>query len=629
MKRLLYVLLFAPVFLHAQTINITTPKDTICSGSFVHFKAVVSGITTPHFKWQINSSSAGTDSLGFTTHTLNDNDTVSCLLTNGAGDTVFAVSNKHVMTVEYMPVVSPITGNDSLVCVGATITLSDKTTGGLWQMSDTNYATVVTGIVTGVAGGTGGQGEPPTPDTILYIIANACGADTAEKVITVEGAPYAGTGLFVTNICVDQTVPADDLEENLYVRYGYVAFGMGFLTGIRVGRDYVYHVVANACGVDSSGDWVTVRDKSSITAIISPSQLCAGDSVALADSTNGSSPVWRTSSNIATVNKKGVITGHQPGIDTIILSVSNYCGITTKSTTINISPPGEIAGFIDSVCLGNSSALPHETTGGMWRSSNPAVATVDQSGNVHSVALGETIISYAYGSCTVSAKIKITPELPGITGDAVVCQGGTISLADDVDGGTWRTDTLSFAAVDSNGWVTGLSAGAQQITYQVSGCITTKEVRVERPNLISGPANVCVHGDITLDGIDHGKWTTPNSDIVSIDIYTGKVAGISEGFATITYTQNSGCIDTKFLTVTNCDEKISVFPNPAKKDLTLQVDSSFYFGFSMVNSTGQVMMQQSITGMFTHLDIQMLPPGIYLLTFFGYNDNYTAKFRKE
>lgn len=55
----------------------------------------------------------------------------------------------------------------STVCVGASTTLSDTTTGGTWSSSNTSIATIgSTGIVTGISSGT---------VTISYTVSNSCG----------------------------------------------------------------------------------------------------------------------------------------------------------------------------------------------------------------------------------------------------------------------------------------------------------------------------------------------------------------------------------------------------------------------------------------------------------------------
>ena len=57
------------------------------------------------------------------------------------------------MTVTVGPAPAPITGTKT-VCVGATTSLSDAATGGAWSSGDASIASVSSGTVTGMAGGT-------------------------------------------------------------------------------------------------------------------------------------------------------------------------------------------------------------------------------------------------------------------------------------------------------------------------------------------------------------------------------------------------------------------------------------------------------------------------------------------
>ena len=490
MKKILCILLFFPVCLHAQTINITTPTDTICSGSFVHFKATYTGVITPHFKWQINSTNTGTDSAGYTTHTLSNNDTVSCLLTNSLGDTIFAVSNNLIFTVQHMPVVSPIIGKDSIVCVGATITLSDSTAGGVWWDSS-GYATVSEGVVTAIF-----ATNYFHPDTIFYIKTNTCGADTSKKTIVVESMPYA-YGFYISNgsICIGETkTVTDDFYVALYSTFGYVSrwncpltvYDNTCIIGMKAGRDYVYSTATNACGTSTSGQWVIVTDKPAIT-FICPPEICLGDTVKIIDSSDGSPPAWHVDNYGATIYNNKVITGISPGLATITLSASNQCGTAFKTTSINILPPGQIK-VNDSICIGKSIALTDTTKGGTWKSNNHNVAVIDQS---------------------------------------------------------------------------------------------------------------------------------------------GIVTGISQGYTFITYTLPSGCLDTGIINVADCIYKTAVFPNPSKYEVTLQVDTSFFYAYSVMNSIGQVMLKKNVDGPITKINTQLFPPGVYMINFYGYYDVHSEKFLKE
>jgi hypothetical protein len=80
--------------------------------------------------------------------------------------------------------VTPIYG-DTIVCAGATITLTDATAGGTWVSDEPAIATVSsTGVVTGVASGL---------TLIDYIVPGSCGAAIASYYVSVTSGTSAGT----------------------------------------------------------------------------------------------------------------------------------------------------------------------------------------------------------------------------------------------------------------------------------------------------------------------------------------------------------------------------------------------------------------------------------------------------
>ena len=101
--------------------------------------------------------------------------------TNGCG------TSTTVVTVNNIP--APISG-PGVVCVGATITMGDVSTGGNWYSGDTSIATVdsVLGVVTGVLSGS---------TVITYT--NSCGTPST-KTITVDAPPGPITGTMFTCI---------------------------------------------------------------------------------------------------------------------------------------------------------------------------------------------------------------------------------------------------------------------------------------------------------------------------------------------------------------------------------------------------------------------------------------------
>jgi len=91
------------------------------------------------------------------------------------------------------------------------------------------------------------------------------------------------------------------------------------------------------------------------------------------------------------------------GTTTITYIVTQQCGMDTATTTVTVNPlpfAGPILGF-SQLCKDFSTTLSDTVLGGVWSSSNPAVAAVDSfSGVVTGIIGGTAIISYTYtNSC--------------------------------------------------------------------------------------------------------------------------------------------------------------------------------------------------------------------------------------
>lgn len=98
-----------------------------------------------------------------------------------------------------IPTVAPISGSNT-VCEGATLNLTNTTSGGTWSSSNTNIATVnSSGVVTGVLAGT-------VNISYTFTDVNGC-SNSAVKSITVNPTPNATiTVTGSLNICPGQTV---------------------------------------------------------------------------------------------------------------------------------------------------------------------------------------------------------------------------------------------------------------------------------------------------------------------------------------------------------------------------------------------------------------------------------------
>ena len=208
-------------------------------------------------------------------------------------------------------------------------------------------------------------------------------------------------------------------------------------------------------------------------------------------------------------------------------------------------------------CAGNTSTFTETTPGGVWSSSNAAIASVSSatgtSVTVTGVSAGVADISYTAAAGYFSfVTVTVSAGASPIAGTTTVCATQTSDLTDTASGGTWSSSAAGIASVSATGTITGVSAGSAVITYDLpSGCYVTVPVTVNPfPTPIAGPMSICGGSTTTLtDGVPGGTWASSNSSVATIDPSSGLISGLSAGTTTITYGFTGGCLKTTVVTV--------------------------------------------------------------------------------
>lgn len=229
-----------------------------------------------------------------------------------------------------------------------------------------------------------------------------------------------------------------------------------------------------------------------------------------------------------------------------------------------------------------------------WSSSNTAVATVDQNGNVSAIAAGTTTITVTTtdGNKTASCAVTVTaPAAPIDVNSISLKSATTISIGasetltvtyDPVDANTnkaltWSSSNTSVATVDENGKVTGVAAGTATITATTANgktatcTVTVQAVAVTGVTLSKTSVSLQIGGTETLTATiapadatnKNVTWESSNTAVATVS--NGQVKGIAAGSATITVKTVDG------EKTTTCSVTVTAAPPVPSTDLAVHV----------------------------------------------------------
>ncbi len=358
----------------------------------------------------------------------------------------------------------------------------------------------------------------------------------------------------------------------------------------------------------------------------------------LPETTTDKSVTWKSSDEtIATVDANGKVTAVAVGKATITAtaasSISAECAITVIET-----PPGGIV--IDKDALGITgdnlemrvgdvkaikvTVTPEATTDKAvtYSSENPAVASVDENGNVTALNLGTTTITIVAKSnpdvkSTINVTVVATPAGSIILNKTET----TLKATETVDlvatilpetttdkSVTWKSSDETIATVDANGKVTAVAVGKATITatattgIEATCAITVVATPAESIALNCEDATIRVNDTVVLNASIAPEqttdkivvWKSSDENIASVDA-NGVVRGLYSGVATITATAASGvsasCTVTVFpretapITVTRSNEKIIIMDGESA-EMSVNITGGYPEGLIFAWSNG-------------------------------------------
>ena len=203
---------------------------------------------------------------------------------------------------------------------------------------------------------------------------------------------------------------------------------------------------------------------------------------------------WSTNNkDVATVSNVGVVTAIAPGEARIAASAMGKSAVATITVTARVVASVVVTPASVSMRVGVSAPLlaqPLDVDGQVltgraitWSSSNPAVASVDASGNVSGVSVGATTITATSEGRSGQAAVTVT--LPPVSTVSVTPTTDTLAIGTErtysavlrdasntvLTGRSlvWSSNNVAVATVSSTGVVSAVNAGTATISATSEG----------------------------------------------------------------------------------------------------------------------------------------------------------------
>ncbi len=314
-----------------------------------------------------------------------------------------------------------------------------------------------------------------------------------------------------------------------------------------------------------------------VVSISTDKTVCAGSSAELTATSAAVSYQWLNNDNIISTATSNTYNTSVAGQYSVQVKDANGCSNNSATSTVSVIPLKvlEPISGADTICVNSTANFVNDFAGGVWSSSNTAIALVDVTGVVTGVGPGTAVISYtatnaSCSSTTVTKNIFVNP-LTIITSAPIAllsqCVGSSGNIRVTATGINlsyqWYQNGSAIAGANSATYSNPNLTAAATGNYSVivsGGCGSiSSDASLWTINplpivgSITGPLQICTGASNQLaNSFAGGVWTTSNASIATVNSSTGLVKGVSIGSATITYTVTSasGCISSVSASVT-------------------------------------------------------------------------------
>ena len=295
---------------------------------------------------------------------------------------------------------------------------------------------------------------------------------------------------------------------------------------------------------------------------------------------------WKSSNtNIATVDKNGMVTSVNKGTATITATLSNgekaTCTVTVKKypESISVNKTSVTLG-VGQTCALKTDVTPVDAyTTYSWSSTEKTVATVNSNGKITAKKVGTATIKVKtingqVATCKVT--VKPAPESVALNKTSVImgvkqtCNlTATLTPNNSVTYCTWTSSDKTIATVTSTGKVTAKKVGKVTITVKTSNgktanCVITVKkapdsIALNKTSATLGVKQTC---NLTValspdNSATYCSWSSSDKTIATVTS-TGKVTAKKVGTVTIMVKASNGKTATCIITVKKAPTDIAL-----------------------------------------------------------------------
>ncbi|MBS1613571.1 MAG: T9SS type A sorting domain-containing protein, partial [Bacteroidetes bacterium] len=538
------------------SVAIAASQNNICQGVAVTLTATATnGGNTPAYQWKVNGVNTGTNSSQFISSTLNNNDTVTCVLTSSATCALPAAATSNAIIMIVQPSVAPtvsISPSAVTACQGSSISFTANNTNAganpayQWKVNGNN----VGGNTATFSANNLANGDVVTCELTGSAACSQPATATSNAVtvnITAPVTPTVSITANTTSICNGNTITftAASTHGGTAPVYTWMVNGntVGgssntFSSTTLANGDVVSaQLTSNATCVTSAtalSNTITVNVTAPVTPTVSivssDTTICTGTAVTFtAVATNGGSTpsyLWMVNSNTAGTNSNTFTSSTLNNGDVVkcILTSSASCATTQVATSSTITivvssslqPTVAVAASADSACIGTALTYAATTNNAGsnaqydWLVNNNSTGITTATFTSSTLANGDVVVCRvtSSASCSNGAVVSSQPITVHIMSSIVPTV--TVSASDT---SICAGQNVVFTAAATNGgnapiyqWlVNGNNVGGNAATYAsatlansdvVTVSLTSSESCATVATVASAPLTIVVEASV-------------------------------------------------------------------------------------------------------------------------------------